>query len=39
VQRKFRAGKKDDVQRKQRNAIRPHGSQVEMIPEEVTGDS
>src|SRR6267378_3848509 len=33
VQRKFRAGKKDDVQRKQRNAIRPHGSQVKMIPE------
>src|SRR6267143_214658 len=36
VQRKFRAGKKDDVQRKERNAIRPHGSQVKMIPEEVT---
>lgn len=28
VQGKFSAGEKNDVQRKQRNAIRPHGSQV-----------
>jgi hypothetical protein len=27
MQGKVRAGKKDDVQRKQRNAFRPHGSQ------------
>src|SRR5260370_3567458 len=27
VQGKFRAGKEDDVERKQRNAFRPHGSQ------------
>jgi hypothetical protein len=33
----FRAGKEDDVQGKQRNAFRPHGSQSIMIPEEGTG--
>jgi hypothetical protein len=27
VQGKLSAGEKNDVQRKQRNAIRPHGSQ------------
>jgi hypothetical protein len=26
MQGKFRAGKEDDVERKQRNAFRPHGS-------------
>jgi len=33
MQRHFRAGEKDDVQGKQRNAFRPHGSQVDMIAE------
>ena len=34
VQGKLRAGKKDDVQRKKRNAFWPHGVPDQMIPEE-----
>ena len=33
MQGHFSAGEKDDVQRKQRNAFRPHGSQTTMIPD------
>jgi hypothetical protein len=37
VQRHFRAGEEDDVQGKQRNAFRPHGSQDFMIAERRGG--
>ena len=37
VQGEFCAGKKDDVQRKERNAFRAHGSQSLIIPDRANG--